>query len=236
MTEQTNTTPLPSDDITPEELAEASRIRPLEAIPSNWTMKGERTAAIFTPSVEALSPDDRKVVYDRAGAGADEAKVQSTLISFLHEKRGQARILAGAGPDATEVEQEALSQLKQVNDLSREFDRISKELSDVGRYDNGWDADGNPIAVPVLRYEGQARDNRQYRLAEIAQAIDRIQGAEGTKALEEAAKREALHRRALRTQREDAVEVERRAETIVREERINSRAATRARMLGNTAQ
>ena len=57
-----NTTPLPSDDFTPEELAEASRIRPLEAIPSNWTVKGERTATIFTPSVEALSPDDRKVV------------------------------------------------------------------------------------------------------------------------------------------------------------------------------
>ena len=231
-----NTTPLPSDDFTSEELAEASRIRPLEAIPSNWTVKGERNAVIFTPSVDALSPDDRKVVYDRAGAGADEAKLQSTLISFLQAKRGEARILAGAGPDATEVEQEALSQLKQVNDLSREFDRISKELSDVARFDNSFDADGNPMAVPVLRYEGQARDNRQHRLAEIIQAINRIEGSEGAKALEEAAKREALQRRAIRSQKEDAVEIQRRAETMVREERINARAATRARMLKSTAE
>lgn len=236
MTEQTNTTPLPSDDVTPDELADASRIRLLEAIPSNWTVKGERTATIITPSVEALSPDDRKVVYGRAGAGADEAKVQSTLISFLQEKRGEARILAGAGADATEVEQEALSQLQQVRDLSRELDQIDQELTDVARYDHGFDPEGNPIAIPVLRLDGEARSRRQHRLAEIVQAIDRIQGAEGTKALEEAAKREALHRRAIRTQREDAVEVERRAETMVREERINSRAATRARMLGNTAQ
>ena len=230
-----NTTPLPSDDVTPEELAEASRIRPLEAIPSNWTVKGEPTGRIFTPSIEALNPEHRKVVQDRAGAGADAAKLQSTLISFLQEQRGEARILAGAGPDATEVEQEALSQLKQVNDLSREFDRIDQELAEVARYDTGRDADGNPTAIPVLRLDGEARARRQHRLAEIVQAIDRIQGAEGTKALEEAAKREVLHRRALRTQREDAVEVERRAESIVREERINSRAATRARMLKGSA-
>lgn len=233
MTEQT--TPLPSDDLTPAEIAEASRIRPLDEIPSNWTVKGEPTAAIFTPSIEALSPADRKIVYERAGAGADAAKVQSTLIGFLHEKRGEARIAAGAGPDATEVEHEALSQVQQVRELSRELDRISEELSDIARYDQGRDADGNPVAVPVLRLEGEARTRRQHRLAEIVQAIDRIQGEEGQRALEEAAKREAMKRRALLTQQEDAAEVQRRAETMVREDRINARAAVRARMLQNTA-
>jgi hypothetical protein len=236
MTEQTNTTPLPSDDITPEELADASRIRSLENVPSNWTVKGEPTSSFFTPSVEALNPEDRKTVYDRAGAGADEAKVQATLMDFLRAKQGQARIIAGAGEGATEVEQEALSQMKQVMDLSREFDRVNAELNEISRYDQGHDADGNPIAVPVLRLEGEARNRRQYRLAEIAQTIDRIEGEEGKKALEEAAKREALQRRALRTQVEDAAEVKRRAELMVREERINARAATRARMIGNTAQ
>ena len=233
MSEQSNT-PLPSDDLTSAEIAEASRIRPLNEIPSNWTVKGEPTAAIFTPSIEALNPADRKIVQDRAGAGADAAKVQSALIGFLQEKRGEARILAGAGPEATEVEQEALSQLKQVTDLSRELDRITNELSEVARYDNGTDANGNPIAVPVLRYEGQARDNRQHRLAEIVQAIDRLQGPEGAKALEEAAKREAMHRRSIAAQRQEAVDIERLAETMVRGERINARAATRARMLRNS--
>lgn len=229
------TTPLPSDDITPAELADASHIRPLESIPSNWTVKGEPTAALFTPSVDALNPEDRKAVFDRAGAGADEAKLQSTLISFLHEKRGEARIMAGAGPDATEVEQEALSQLQQVRSLSRELDQINSELADVARYDHGRDADGNPTAIPVLRIEGEGRARRQHRLAEIVQAMDRIQGEEGTKALQEAAVREAMQRRAIREQQQDSVEIQRRAETMVREERLNSRAATRARMLRNTA-
>jgi len=235
MTEQTNTTPLPSDDITPEELAEASRIRSLEEVPSNWTVKGEPTGRIFTVSIDALKPEDRKTVYDRAGAGADEAKVQATLMDFLRAKRGEARIIAGAGEGATEVEQEALSQMKQVMDLSREFDRVNAELNEISRYDQGRDADGNPVAVPVLRLEGEARDRRQHRLAEIVQAIDRIEGAEGKKALEEAANREALQRKAIRAQIEDAAEVKRRAEAMVREERINARAATRARMIGNTA-
>jgi hypothetical protein len=230
-----NNTPLPSDDLTPAEIAEASRIRPLEEIPSNWTVKGEPTAAIFTPSVDALSPADRKIVFDRAGAGADEAKVQSALMGFLHEKRGEARIAAGAGPDATEVEQEALSQLQQVRDLARELTQIEQELAEVARYDHGRDADGNPTAVPVLRLDGEARTRRQHRMAEIVQAIDRIEGQEGAKALKEAAKREAMKRRALLTQQEDAAEIQRRAEMLVREDRINARAASRARMLRNTA-
>lgn len=233
MSEVSNT-PLPSDDLTSAEIAEASRIRPLNEIPSNWTVKGEPTARIFTPSIEALNPVDRKAVQERAGAGADEAKLQLTLISFLQEKRGEARILAGAGPDATEVEQEALSQLQQLRTLSREFDRVTGELAEVARYDSGWDAEGNPIAVPILRYDGQARDNRQHRLAEIVQAIDRIEGAEGAKALEEAAKREAMHRRSIAAQKQEAVDIERLAETMVRDERINARAATRARMLRNS--
>ncbi len=231
-----NTTPLPCDDITPEELADASRIRSLEDVPSNWTVKGEPTAAIFTPSIEALNPEDRKLVLDRAGPNADEAKVQAALIGRLKEKRAEARITAGAGEGATEVEQEALSQMKQVMDLSKEFDKVTKELGEIARYDMGRDADGKPVSIPVLRLEGKARDIRQHRLAEIAQAIDRIEGEEGKKALEEAAKREALQRRALRAQVEDAAEVKRRAEMMVREERINARAATRARMIGNTAQ
>lgn len=228
-----NNTPQPSDDLTPAEIAEASRIRPLSEVPSNWRVKGEATAAIFTLSIEALSPDDRKTVYERAGAGADPTKLQSTLMSFLHEKRGEARIVAGAGPDATLVEQEALSQLQQVRELSRELDTVERELSEVARYDTGRDADGNPTAVPVLRLDGEARTRRQHRMAEIVQAIDRIQGAEGAKALEEAAKQEAMKRRELRNMQEDANEVQRRAESIVREERINERAQTRARMLRN---
>lgn len=233
MSEESNT-PLPSDELTSAEIAEASHIRPLNEIPSNWTVKGEPTARIFTPSIEALNPADRKAVQERAGAGADEARLQSTLIGFLQEKRGEARILAGAGPDATEVEQEALSQLKQVTDLSRELDRITNELAEVTRYDTVMDDEGNPSPVAVLRYQGQARDNRQHRMAEIVQAIDHIQGEEGAKALKEAAEREAIQRRAIRAQKQEAVEVERLAETMVYNERINARAATRARMLRNT--
>jgi hypothetical protein len=52
--------------------------------------------------------------------------------------------------------------------------------------------------------------------------------------LEEAAKREAMHRRSIAAQKQEAVDIERLAETMVRDERINARAATRARMLRNS--
>lgn len=227
------TTPLPSTDFTPEELAEASSMRPLEAVPSNWTVSGDPAFTKFTPKVEGLAPADQKAVRELAGPNATEEQLQSALMGVLQNKRIEARIIAGAGPDATEPEREALEQLGQMRELVREHGKLQAELGEVARYENGKDADGNPIAVPVLRYQGDAHTRRTQRMAEIVQAITDLEGARGAKAMEEAVRREATKRRELRTRIEEAAEVERRAEAMVREERVNARAATRANMLRN---
>ncbi len=232
MSEEYNT-PLPSADFTPEELAEASAMRPLEAVPSNWTVKGDPSFTKFTPSVEALAPTDQKAVRQLAGPNATGEQLQSALMGFLQNKRIEARIIAGAGPDATEPEREALEQLGQIRELAREHGKLQAELADVARYENGFDADGNPIAIPVLRFQGEAVTIRTHRMAEIAQAVTDLEGDRGKKAMEEAVRREAANRREQRTRLEEAAEVERRAEAMVREERVEARAKTRANMLRN---
>ena len=232
MSEQFNT-PLPSVEFTPEELAEASAMRPLDAVPSNWIVKGDPSFTKFTPSVEGLAPADQKAVRELAGPNATGEQLQSALMGFLQNKRIEARIIAGAGPDATEPEREALEQLGQMRELVREHGKLQAELGEVVRYENSKDADGNPIAIPVYRYQGEAHARRTHRMAEIVNAITDLEGDRGKKAMEEAVRREAEKRRQLRTQVEEAAEVDRRAEAMVREERVNARAAIRANMLRN---
>lgn len=227
----TEETPLPSDDFTPEELAEAGQIRPLDEVPSNWTVKGEPTAAILTPSIDALNPEDRKEVYELAGAGADEGAVNAALMTVLRKKAGEARLLTGAGEGATAVEHVALEHARRDLSLSTEYARIEAELQEVSRYDVSTDFDGNTTALPVLRYEGDARKWREERLDAITRERRAIHGAEGTKEIEEATRVEAAHRRNIKAQAAEAKEIERRAEAMVREDRISARAATRARML-----
>lgn len=226
-------TPLPSADFTPEELAEASAMRPLEAVPSNWTVKGDPAFTKFTPSVEGLAPADQKAVRELAGPNATGEQLQSALMGFLNNKRIEARIITGAGPGATEPEREALEQLGQMRELAREHEKLAAELGEVLRYDTVVGPDGKTEAVPVYRLQGEAVTMRTHRIAEIAQALTDLEGSRGTKAMDEAVRREADKRRQLRTQVEEAAEVDRRAEVMVREERVNARAKTRANMLRN---
>lgn len=232
MSEEFNT-PLPSAEFTPEELAEASAMRPLEAVPSNWTVKGDPAFTKFTPKIDALAPADQKAVREIAGPNATEERLQSALMSVLQNKRIEARIIAGSGPDATEPEREALAQLGQMRELVREHGKLQAELGEVVRYENSTDADGNPIGIPVYRYQGEAQARRTHRMAEIVNAITDLEGDRGAKAMDEAVRREAAKRRELRTQVEEAAEVERLAEAMVRDERVNARAKTRANMLRN---
>lgn len=232
MTEDFNT-PLPSAEFTPEELAEASAMRPLEAVPSNWTVKGEPAFIQFTPSVEALAPADQKTVRELAGPNATDDQLQSALMGFLQNKRIEARIIAGAGPDATEPEREALEQLGQMRELACEHEKLAAELGEVLRYDTVVGPDGKTEAVPVYRLQGEAVTMRTHRMAEIAQAVTDLEGERGKRAMDEAVRREAANRREQRTRLEEAAEVERRAEAMVREERVEARAKTRANMLRN---
>lgn len=233
MSEEFNT-PLPSAEFTPEELAEASAMRPLEAIPSSWTVKGDPAVTKFVPKLEAFSPSDQKAVRELAGPNATGEQLQSALMTFLKSKSAEARIIAGAGAGATEPEREALEQLGQIQQLERERNRIEDELSDVIRHDTVIGADGMPEAVPVFRYQGQALTQRTYRIAEIAQEIADLKGARGDRAMQEAVRREADNRRQIKNQLEEAEEAKRRAETMVREERVNAAAKTRANMLRNS--
>ncbi|MBB6123247.1 hypothetical protein [Sphingobium subterraneum] len=215
----------PAAEPTAEELAAASYIRPLEELPSNWTVKGD--PKILTPSISALSPDDQKVVMERAGS-ADPEAVHAALITVLREKSVDARLLCGAGEGTTALERTALEQMSNLRQLAKEADRIDAELADVVEHRTEY-VDGRPVAVPVYRYNRDARTAREARLDEIRHNMVLIAGIEGQKDLDDAARADVRHARNVRQQLAEREEAKALGEKILRDERIKAQAETYAK-------
>lgn len=224
-----NTTPLPSDEPTVAELAAAGAIRPLDQLPSPWTVKGE-PAILSQPTLDALSGADQKVVLERAGSNHPDA-ISKALDGFLRERQREFRIRCGPGEGATATEREALDQMNQLRLLTEEAHRIKAELVDVREHRTEYDENGQPKPVPVYTIQGSLRSAKQSRLEEIGEYWALIAGVQGEAALARATREDALRARALAAQADDLREIERRAQEMVREERLNAAASQKAKFL-----
>jgi hypothetical protein len=226
----TSDTPIsPDEEPTAEELAEASAIRPLEDLPSAWTVKGS-PRMLEEPTLKALAPEDQQTVREAAGSNDPEA-VKAALFSFLREKQTHARILYGAGEGASAAEREALNQMNQLRLHGEEYRRLEAELAAVGEARVETDANGDQFVVPVPKLQGSQRTWREARMREIGQAMSLLAGIEGEAGMERAAREEALKRRKVRAQIEERRAITRRAHEIASERRITKAAEAKAKFL-----
>jgi hypothetical protein len=224
--------PLPTDEPTAAEMAAAGAIRPLEQLPSPWTVKGN-PKAISEPTLSGLSPADQQTVMERAGS-TDPKAVNAALMDFLKERQREFRIKCGAGEGATATEREALSQLNQVRLLSTEFHRLEDELAEVSGYRTKYDDQDNPVPVPIHLHQGDSRSAKQHRMVEIKRQLALLAGHEGEAALRQAARSDVLKTRDINRQLSDHREVERRAHEMAREDRINAAARQKAKLYGGS--
>jgi len=226
MTDTTTTTTTTTTDAEPtaEELAAVSTIRPLADIPSNWVVKSD--FKISAPTLAALSPSEQEVVRQRAGSSDGDA-INSALIGYLREKQADARISSGAGAGTTAVEHVVLRQAATVRQLNAEVARIEDELADVREHRTEYEND-KPVAVPVYRYTGRARIDRETHVNDIKHQIALIAGIEGEAELMEAARADALRARSIREQIAERQEVQALGEKMLRDERIRAQAESYA--------
>jgi hypothetical protein len=222
-----DTTPTPIDEPTAAELAAAGTIRPLDQIPSPWTVKGN-PPIISQPSLDALSPADQQAVLERAGS-SDPTALQKALLGFLQDRQSELRIRCGPGEGASETERVALCQVNRTRLLTEEAKKIEAELEDVISHRTEYDEVGKPHAVPVYRAQGSTRTALMARLDQINHEMLQVAGIDGQAELERATRADAMAARELRRQSEENTEAKRRAEEMLREERINERARTYAK-------
>jgi hypothetical protein len=220
----------PDEEPTAAEIKAAGVIRSLDQLPSPWVVKGEPTVVIREPTLEALSPADQQTVIKNAGS-TDPTAVSRALNAFLRDRSAEVRIRCGAGDGATETEREALDQMNQLRLLTEESHRLETELADVREHRTEYDANGNPVPVPVYALQGDLRSSRQHRLDEIREEMALVAGIQGEAALQRAARADALRIRKLNSEAFEVREIERRANEMVREDRINEAARTKAKFL-----
>lgn len=230
MSDTPNTPPSSDEEPTAEEVAAAGVMRPLEELPSPWTVKG-RPKMIEKPTLSALSPEDRKIVIERAAGSNDPEALNAALQGFLRERSAEFRLKAGAGEGATATEREALSQMNQLRLLSDEHTRIEAELAEVREHRTEYGDDGNPVPVPVYAVQGSGRSAREARMEAIRHEMALIAGVEGEAALQRAARADALRIREFQAAIAERNEIKRRAQDMVREDRINEAARAKARFL-----
>lgn len=229
MSDNPNPAPLPEDEPTEDELAAASAMRPIEELPSAWTVRGN-PRMLAEPTLKALSPEDQQTVREAAGSSDPDA-IQSALISFLRDKQAQSRIMYGAGNGATEPERAALEVMNQVRLYQAEAASIEAELAEVAEAKIEQDENGEQFAVPVYRVQGNRRTASERRLAELRVEISRLSGVDGEAAIKRAIREEALKQRAVKAQIQEREEINRRAHSMAAEKRINEAAANKARFL-----
>ena len=219
----------PDEEPTVEELAAAATMRPLDQLPSPWVVKGD-PAVLSAPTLEALSPADRQAVMNRAGTN-DPKAINAALNGFLRERQQDVRIRCGPGEGATATEREALDQMNQLRLMTEEFHRLETELAEVSEHRTEYDASGNAVPVPVYVLQGDLRSARQARMDQIGEQMTLVAGIQGEAELKRAARVDALRIRKARSDVSDLREIERRAQEMVREERLNEAAKTKAKFL-----
>lgn len=242
---------VPSHDIAPEDQARAQSLLsafnadPL-ATPSPAKLTGG--GAFKAPERFSLSilPPDRQgpiaaqLVQVPAHQRAD--REHELVVEALRQNSLELRIKAGPGEGATPLEREQFAVARDINDLEAEEIEIQRQLAEVEKWVPVYDdVTGEPVIDPrtgqqqvkaVEIIQGDRRKALEARAKELAYRAGLLRGIEGDRRIQKALAQTLELEKQQRQQLAEREEIERRAEEIAREKRINQQAEARAKFRG----
>jgi hypothetical protein len=218
---------LPTDDDLHDQIVNFD----VMSLPSNHSIVGD--VRLPSPTkVTALAPAHRQAILDELltyPPSMREDKEAELVSQKIKELVKATRLHSGPGESATPFQKESWEIRREIEDLERQQDAIIAKLAEVSHID--------PITEErTLRYAvgTPRRDGLDGELLRLAHAADLLRGSEGQKRLATAKAKTGDLIRARMQEQADAVEVEKRAATMVREADINRRAANRAKFMSHT--
>lgn len=236
-----NYTP-PTYDIDPADQHIADSIRSMDVlsqVPGPTSAIG--AVKVPEPTLSALPPAMREQVEAQLAMVPASKRAESEkelVVKALRKHSLHLRSLAGVAGTATPYHREQAVIARDIRTAEAEFDALSTQLHDIIRYDNQWDeATQSNIPVPVFAVEGdrrkaymQQQDQILYRISLLVNG-DGSLGIEGQRRMAKALHDSVQLQKAVAEQKADNEEVEKRAQELAREARINKRAGVRAKML-----
>lgn len=216
------------------------KMDPLRDVPGNVRDTGGYRP--ISLKVDGLPPEMRSEVYRKLEAmpkmsEQDRAKYESKFVAdAIEARKGSIRGLTGVGPDALPFHKEQANIAMQVRDLVRKRDQYQSGIDDIADLRKATDpATGEVIAEPVYRLSETRRANYQNVVTDIDRQIrllvgDDGYGIEGKKRMDAALRESAAILKARNAAQSEEAEAKKRAEDMLREQRIARRAEALARM------
>jgi hypothetical protein len=239
-TTMTDSTPAPAATPAPTDAqleAQIASFDPVFDVPGPVSVKGNPNLPEL--SLQALPPEARDIINAKL-AGVTPGNRNLFEREFVTEEATrlafEARVKAGVGEGATPYQRVCFEIANQVRLLDARAAALTAELQEVTRYENGgFDAEtGQPLAIPVPRWQGDNRTARQNELNEIAHRKALLEGHEGAKLRDEAMAATKAQMKETREALEDHAEAERMARTMERDARIKRMAEAKAKFLRPT--
>lgn len=230
---------IPAYDIDPADRSIADAILaedPVSAVPGPFSGLEEKLTV--EPKLTSLPPALRDKV-ERQLAMVPPSRYTESEREFveaaLKEHSLTVRTQAGVAGTALPIHKARAEIAIQYRDLARRFDDITTKLVDVKDYKTVLDESGQRKPVPVYTFDGAARDALVREQEQINYHLKLLEGPEGQRRLQKALKESVEVYKARQSALADEAEVQTRAEAIVRESRIQRRAAVRAKMIDPNA-
>ncbi len=195
-------------------------------------------------SASILPPDKREAVEKQLAAVPPNLRADrehQLVAEALKESSKELRIKVGVGSGATPLEREQFAVAGDIHRLEKEADAIQDELNEIERWQAVYDEAGKPVIDPdtgqqkmeaVLRVSGERRAGMENRWRELVHRLGLLNSIEGDRRIERALKATIEAEKQRNAQLADRAEAAKRADEILREERIQQQAEALARMRG----
>ena len=227
---------VPTYDVAPEDKHIADAILaldPLTAVPSPFS--GFQNVKPPEMKLSALPKEMRESVEKELAwlPLADRDEAEPRLVRAALEKNSrEVRANAGVGEGALPFHQRAAELAADHRQLGRQFDSISAQLTEVSHHETRVNpATGQREPVPVLAVQGSARVGLVREMERVAYNMKLLEGIEGQRQMQKALLESVELVKQRNAQLAEEAEVQARADRLVRESRLDRRAAVRARMI-----
>lgn len=154
-----------------------------------------------------------------------DAEEQRLVNAALYENSLGVRIVCGPGEGANAFQRAKFALTFEIEEAEREAIRLGNELAEIERWDNLADpTTGELKPVPVEKLQGERRRGVEMQRQQMLHKLDMLNGIEGERRLAKAKFEAVQEVKALRAQLDDDREARKRADEMLRDERIDARA------------
>lgn len=221
-------------ELAPEDAELGASIRDFSMNDVPGPVSGGEGIKVPTQLTASILPPEKQAEVEAALSGltltARQQREPQLVQQALEDNHFELMVAMGPGEGATAYQREYFQQLNEGRDIQQQLAAIEADLAEV--VDKRRDEDpttGATVWHDVHKLEGQQRTNAEHRRTDLLYRLSLLKGVEGQRRLEKATVDAVEQHKARQAALADEAEAQKRADEMLREERIEERATLYAK-------